>query len=72
MLTIAEERGGFLALAVRIVNVVSGVLVGGGWCYQLVGWGREIFAGRRGGRGGGEGMLNGRVGGGGGGEEEED
>jgi len=43
LLTIREERGGFMALLVRVVNVVSGVLVGGGWCYQLLGWGREIL-----------------------------
>lgn len=60
LLTIAEERGGLLKLLVRIVNVVSGVLVGGGWCYQLMGWGREVV-GRRGRRGdGGGGVLTGR------------
>ena len=47
LLTIREERGGFLALLVRVVNVVSGVLVGGGWSYQLVGWGREVLGGRK-------------------------
>ncbi|MCJ1376281.1 hypothetical protein MMC20_007523 [Loxospora ochrophaea] len=62
LLTISEERGGFLTLCVRIVNVVSGILVGGGWCYQLVGWAREILGreGRRRGKSGGEGMLHGR------------
>ena len=57
LLTIREERTGFTALVVRIVNVVSGVLVGGGWCYQLLGWGREVFSGRR--RKKSEGMLHG-------------
>ena len=47
LLTIREERGGFIALLVRIVNVVSGVLVGGGWCYQLMSWAREVAAGKR-------------------------
>ena len=47
LLTIKEERGGFVALVVRIVNVVSGVLVGGGWCYQLTNWAREVASGRR-------------------------
>ncbi|MCJ1254942.1 hypothetical protein MMC24_002758 [Lignoscripta atroalba] len=62
LLTISERRGGFLALVVRVVNVVSGVLVGGGWLYQLVGWGRENFglASRR--SQAGEGMLHGRRG----------
>ncbi len=52
---------GFLWLVVRVVNVVSGVLVGGGWCYQLAGWGKEVLRGRGRGGGRGEGMLNGRV-----------
>ena len=64
LLTISEERGGLLALIVRIVNVVSGILVGGGWSYQLWEWARENFGpktakgGRRSGIGGG--MLHGR------------
>lgn len=47
LLTVRAERDGFLRALVRIVNVVSGVLVGGGWCYQLLGWGREIMGGKR-------------------------
>ena len=46
-----------MALVVRIVNVVSGVLVGGGWCYQLMGWGREVLGGRK--RDKSQGMLHG-------------
>ena len=68
LLTISETRGGFLALVVKIVNVVSGVLVGGGWCYQLWDWGRNDLAGekrRRARSAVGEGMLHGR-------KEEED
>lgn len=56
LLTIREERGGLLALCVRVVNVVSGILVGGGWCYQLAGWGKEVLGGRKGRRGEKEGM----------------
>lgn len=70
LLTIAESRGGFLALVVKLVNVVSGVLVGGGWMYQLWGWAGENLNQRRGrGRGvsGGEGILRGGMG-----EEEEE
>ncbi|KAA6407732.1 MAG: COPII-coated vesicle [Lasallia pustulata] len=59
LLTISEERGSLLALVVRVVNVVSGVLVGGGWCYQLMGWAGEIW-GKKGGRKSGEGVLHGR------------
>ncbi|KAL9103544.1 MAG: hypothetical protein Q9163_001422 [Psora crenata] len=47
LLTIRDERGGFMALVVRIVNVMSGVLVGGGWCYQLMGWARDLLGGKK-------------------------
>ncbi|OCK77187.1 DUF1692-domain-containing protein [Lepidopterella palustris CBS 459.81] len=47
-LTIAEEWGGILALLVRLVNVVSGVIVAGGWCYQLWDLGVETWGKRRG------------------------
>lgn len=73
-----EEREGVLRLVVRVVNAVSGVLVAGGWVYQLLGWGREVLGGKRGkwGRGenGGGALLHGRrkKGGLGGGMEDED
>lgn len=35
LLTIAEEWSSIPKLLVRLVNVVSGVLVAGGWCFQL-------------------------------------
>jgi hypothetical protein len=38
LLVINEERGGFLALLVRLVNVISGVLVAGTWLWQLTDW----------------------------------
>ncbi|ORY14423.1 endoplasmic reticulum vesicle transporter-domain-containing protein [Clohesyomyces aquaticus] len=59
-LTIAEEWGGILGLVVRLVNVVSGVMVAGGWAWQLFDWGLEVW-GRRGSRRRGEslGMLGG-------------
>ncbi|KZF23584.1 DUF1692-domain-containing protein [Xylona heveae TC161] len=47
LLTIAEERGSMLALLVRLVNVISGVLVAGGWCYQLGGWAIDVLGGKR-------------------------
>ncbi|KAH0545163.1 hypothetical protein FGG08_000775 [Glutinoglossum americanum] len=59
LLTVVAQRSSFLALLVRIVNVVSGVLVAGGWLYQMMGWGGELLGKKRGGRS--EGMLNGRV-----------
>ena len=57
LLTIREERTGFVALLVRVVNVVSGVLVGGGWCYQLFGWAREVVGRKK--REKGVGMIHG-------------
>lgn len=35
LLIVSEEWGGFLALLVRLVNVVSGVLVAGSWCWAF-------------------------------------
>jgi hypothetical protein len=53
LLIVSARNGSLLALLVRLVNVVSGVLVAGGWCFQLWTWVGEsgIFRGRRG-RGG--------------------
>lgn len=55
MLTVAEEWGGFFALLVRLVNVVSGVMVAGGWAWQMYDWGLEVY-GKRSGRGRGQSM----------------
>lgn len=63
-----EERESVLRALVRVVNVVSGVLVGGGWVYGLLGWGRDVLGVKRGEKG--LGVLHGR-GGAGEGEEEE-
>ncbi|KAK3672463.1 hypothetical protein LTR78_007770 [Recurvomyces mirabilis] len=47
-LTIAEEWSSIPALFIRLVNVVSGVLVAGGWCYQISEWAKEMRGRRRG------------------------
>lgn len=47
MLLISEERSGFLALVIRVINTVSGVLVTGGWIYQISGWIGEFLIKRR-------------------------
>jgi len=61
LLIVAEERGSFLRLLVRLVNVISGVLVGGGWMYQLSEWASEVWGKRRRtGTGLDRGMLHGR------------
>jgi hypothetical protein len=54
-LTIAEEWGGFFSLLIRLVNVVSGVMVAGGWIWQMYDWGMEVY-GRRSGRSRGSSM----------------
>lgn len=53
----AEEWGGFFPLLVRLVNVISGVMVAGGWCWQMFDWGMEIYGRKQRGRGEGMGML---------------
>ncbi len=47
LLTIAEEWSSIPALFIRLVNVVSGVLVAGGWCYQLSEWAKDQRRPRR-------------------------
>ena len=47
LLTIAEEWASMPALFIRLVNVVSGVLVAGGWCFQLTEWYRDHRRSRR-------------------------
>ncbi|KAF2140642.1 uncharacterized protein K452DRAFT_319546 [Aplosporella prunicola CBS 121167] len=59
MLTIAEENGGFLALLIRLVNVVSGVMVAGGWCFRIGEALVEVW-GKRNKRSDGLGVLHGR------------
>jgi endoplasmic reticulum-Golgi intermediate compartment protein 2 len=56
-LTIAEEWGGWLALLVRLVNVVSGVMVAGGWAWTLYDWGLEVWGRRGRGKNAGLGVL---------------
>ena len=58
MLLVSEERTGFLRLVIRLINTVSGVLVTGGWIYQISGWIGEV-AGRRK-RAQSEGVLTGK------------
>lgn len=47
LLTISEEWGGLLGLVVRCVNVVSGILVAGGWIVSLLDWAGEVVGRRR-------------------------
>ncbi|KAJ6166775.1 COPII-coated vesicle protein (Erv41) [Penicillium chermesinum] len=58
MLLVSEERTGFLALVIRLINTVSGVLVTGGWIYQISTWVTEIVGKRR--RQHSEGVLTGK------------
>ncbi|EAW11641.1 putative COPII-coated vesicle protein (Erv41) [Aspergillus clavatus NRRL 1] len=58
LLIISEERGSFLTLLVRLVNTVSGVIVTGGWLYQMSGWVGELLGRRRSRKS--EGVLTGR------------
>ncbi|KAK2739966.1 hypothetical protein FQN57_006285 [Myotisia sp. PD_48] len=46
LLIVSQERGSLLALLVRLVNVMSGVLVAGGWLFKLATWTGEIIGKR--------------------------
>ncbi|KAF2102742.1 DUF1692-domain-containing protein [Rhizodiscina lignyota] len=46
LLLVSEEMGSGIALLIRLVNVIAGVLVAGGWCYQLSEWATDVW-GRR-------------------------
>ncbi|KAJ6087578.1 hypothetical protein N7467_006492 [Penicillium canescens] len=48
LLLVSEERTGFLALLIRLINTISGVLVTGGWIYQISSWAGEVWGRRRG------------------------
>jgi hypothetical protein len=56
LLIVSESRSSFLALLIRLVNVISGVIVGGGWLFQLTEWATEVW-GRRASRRRNTGML---------------
>lgn len=47
LLTIAEEWASVPALFIKLVNVVAGVLVAGGWAFQITEWVREQRRSRR-------------------------
>ena len=47
LLVIAEEWSSVPALFIRLVNVVSGVLVAGGWLFQLTEWVKDSRRSRR-------------------------
>lgn len=58
-LLIAEEWASIPALFIRLVNVISGVLVAGGWCYQISEWAVEVWGRRRRNRGESFGVIHG-------------
>ncbi|RAL14289.1 COPII-coated vesicle protein [Aspergillus homomorphus CBS 101889] len=60
LLLVSEERSSFLALLMRLVNTVSGVMVTGGWLYQMAGWAGQLVRRRGGWREKSDGVLNGR------------
>ncbi|PWY75120.1 DUF1692-domain-containing protein [Aspergillus heteromorphus CBS 117.55] len=59
LLLVSEERSSFLSLLIRLVNTVSGVMVTGGWVYQISGWLGALLLKRKG-RGKSEGVLTGK------------
>lgn len=59
LLIVSAQRSSFWSLLLRLVNVISGIVVGGGWMFQLTEWGTEMIKKRR--RGMSEGVLHGRL-----------
>jgi hypothetical protein len=59
LLIVSERRSSFLRLIVRLVNVISGVLVAGGWMFQLTEWAYEVWGRRRQRSSTGLGVING-------------
>lgn len=47
LLTVDESRESFLRFVVKVVNVLSGVLVTGHWCFTLTEWAGEVLGRRR-------------------------
>ncbi|EGD84318.1 hypothetical protein H112_08013 [Trichophyton rubrum D6] len=58
LLIVSQEWDSLLALMVRLVNVVSGVLVTGGWLFQIGSWASETMRKRR--RLASDGLLTGK------------
>lgn len=58
LLIVSQERDSLLALLVRLVNVVSGVLVTGGWLFQIGSWAVEAM--RKRGKLTSDGLLTGK------------
>lgn len=47
LLTVSEEWGGIIGLAIRCVNVIAGVLVAGGWLVKMSEWALDMWGKRR-------------------------
>lgn len=56
LLNIVESRDSFFLFLIKIINVVSGALVAGHWCFTLGEWVKEVRGRRR------RGMSNGMLG----------
>ncbi|EXJ77174.1 hypothetical protein A1O3_10332 [Capronia epimyces CBS 606.96] len=61
LLIVSEQRSSFLGLIVRLVNVISGVVVAGGWMFLLTEWAAEVWGRRRQRRNTGLGVINGDI-----------
>ncbi|KIW03557.1 uncharacterized protein PV09_05317 [Verruconis gallopava] len=48
LLLVSEERGSFMSFLARLVNVVSGVLVAGSWCFTFSDWAVETWLVKKG------------------------
>lgn len=41
LLLVSEEMGSGLALLIRLINVLAGIFVASGWCFQMTEWAQE-------------------------------
>lgn len=61
LLIVSAQRAPFWGLILRLINVISGIVVGGGWMFQLTEWGSEVLKKGRRRATMSEGVLHGRM-----------
>lgn len=58
LLIVSAQRSSFWSVVVKLVNVISGIVVGGGWMFQLSEWASDLLNRRRR-RTAGDGLIHG-------------
>lgn len=60
LLLVSEEMGSTLSLIIRLINVLAGIFVAGGWCFQLTDWAQDTWGRKNRGSRSSMGMLHGQ------------